>query len=93
MKLELEVNYGINSRIASQPYTYFTIVSGIPTVAHRKNHVGINTAGFTLNDVLRIAPVDGRTLIAFEFLEGDSVTLDLTSKTSFISSLKNLLNS
>ena len=93
MKLELEVNYGINSRIASQPYTYFTIVSGIPTVAHRKNHVGINTTGFSLDDVLRIAPVDGRTLIAFEFLEGDSVTLDLTSKTSFISSLKNLLNS
>ena len=93
IKLWLEVEYGINSRIASQPYTYFTIVSGIPTVAHRKNHVGINTAGFTLNDVLRIAPVDGRTLIAFEFLEGDSVTLDLTSKAFFISSLKNLLDS
>lgn len=93
MKLELEVNYGINSKIASQPYTYFTIVSGIPTVAHRKNHVGINTAGFALDDVLRIAPVDGRTLITFEFLEGDSAAFDLTSKATFISSLKNLLNS
>lgn len=93
IKLELEIDYGINSKIISQPYIYFTIVNGIPTVAHRKNHVGINTAGFTLNDVLRIAPVDGRTLITFEFLEGDSATLDLTNKAFFISSLKNLLDS
>lgn len=92
-KVFLEIKYNYTSTIASEPYTYFSIIGGIPTVAHRKNHVGINTTGFSLDDVLRVAPVDGRTLITFEFLEGDSVTLDLTSKTSFISSLKNLLNS
>lgn len=92
-KVFLEIKYNYTSIIASEPYTYFSIIGGIPTVAHRKNHVGINTAGFTLNDVLRIAPVDGRTLITFEFLEGDSAILDLTSKAFFISSLRTLLDS
>lgn len=91
LELKLEVNYGPNSKANSQPYTYFTIISGVPTVAHRKNHVGINTVGFTISDTLRIAPVDNRTLITFEFLEGNPVSLDLTNKETFRASLKEVL--
>lgn len=101
-KLELSVQYNNSSAyiLNSQPYTYFTIVGGIPTVAHRKNHVGINTTLFNDTHVLKIAPiasegagVPARTIIEFEFLDGLKAQLDLSSRQSFVSSLKNLLDS
>lgn len=91
VKLELTIWYNAKNTLSTQPYVYFTIIGGIPTVAHRKNQVGINTVGFTISDSLRIAPVDNRTLITFEFLEGNPVSLDLTNREAFKTSLREIL--
>ena len=56
-------------------------------MAHRKNHVGINTTLFNDTHVLKIAPiasegagVPARTIIEFEFLDGLKAQLDLSSR-------------
>lgn len=101
IEIKIEYNGGPNRAelftVKSEPFIYFTIINGVPTVAHRKNHVGINTASFDGEHILKIAPIasagqaPARTKIEFELLDGSSIILDLTDQDTFKTSLKSVL--